>query len=120
MQISLLGLFILSYALAIYHRRSPQVHSPYMACTALSLIDPIFARLFFIYPGVDFPLSQVLTYGLMAGILIGLAVCDGKHRLPVFLHMLPMFVVVQIPTVFLYELPWWRSFALWYGRLPLP
>ena len=120
-QFGLLGLFAFAYSLAIYHRKSPQVHARYMACTALTLIDPIFARLFYAHLGVDFPLSQVLTYGLIDVILACLAVWDRRHgRPPDFLKMLPVFVVEQIPTFFVYTLPSWRTFAIWYGGLPLP
>ena len=119
-QFSLLGLFLLCYSLATYHRKSPQVHARYMACTALTLIDPIFARIDYAWFGIDFPLAQMLTYGMIYSFLVGLAIWDWKHRRPaVFLRMLPIFVIVQLPTFFVYKLPAWQTFAVWYGSLPL-
>jgi len=121
-QLALLGLFTISYVMAIHNRNTPQVHARYMACTALAVFDPIFARLFFNNFGIDIPLSQVLTYGFVDGALLLLSISDWRRgfRPRVFPTMLGLFVVAELPTFFVYKLPAWRQFALWYGGLPIP
>jgi len=121
-QLAMLSLFVLAYVLAIKHRKTPQLHARYMACTALALFDPIFARLLNSHLGIDFPLAQVITYTAMDAILLGLALWDWRHdrRPPVYPAMLAVFVLVQLPTFFLYKLPVWRKVAVWYGSLPIP
>jgi hypothetical protein len=121
-QLAMLSLFVLAYVLAIKHRKTPQLHARYMACTALALFDPIFARLLYNHLGIDFPLAQVITYTAMDAILLGLALWDWRHdrRPSVYPAMLGIFVLVQLPTFFLYKLPVWRKVAVWYGSLPIP
>lgn len=119
--LSLAAVFALSYAMAMRHRRQPLLHARYMACTGLALIDPIFARLFYIHLGVEPPLMQVMTYLLVDGILLWLAYADWRARGPrVFPAMLAVFVAAQLPTFFIFQMGWWRAFVLWYGGLPLP
>jgi uncharacterized membrane protein YozB (DUF420 family) len=120
--LSLLAVFVFTYALAIYHRRRPQVHMRYMACTALPLIDPIGARLLHNHLGMDFPMIQVVTFGVTDFVLLCLIVWDRKRldRFRVFPLMLGVLLAAQVPTFFVSELPWWRAFAAWYGGIPLP
>lgn len=121
-QLALLGLFVLSWSLAIYHRRAPQLHARYMACTALAVVDPILARLLNTHLGVDFPTAQFMTYGFVDAVLLWLIAADWRRgpRVSVYPAMLCVFVMVEIPTFFWYKLPAWKSLALWYGRLPMP
>jgi hypothetical protein len=119
--LSLVTLFAFSFAMAMRYRRQPMLHARYMACTALALIDPIFARLFAIHLGVEPPLMQVMTYLLVDGILVLLAYADWRDaRPPVFARMLGLFVLAQAPTFFIYQVAWWKSFVQWYAALPLP
>ena len=120
-QLSLLVVFTLAYVLAIANRRKPSIHAGYMVCTALTLVDPILARLLFNHLGVDRPRWQILTYGFIDLILLWLIAWDRKQRRPVTLFpaMLGVFVIAQIPTFFLFETPAWHAFALWYGSLPI-
>jgi hypothetical protein len=121
-QLSLLVVFVVAYSMAIVNRHSPRIHARYIACTALALIDPIFARLLNTHLGVDFPLMQVLTYALVDGILLCLIARDWKRTgtSQVFPVMLGVFAIAQAPTFFLYKLPSWLAFAQWYGSLPIP
>jgi hypothetical protein len=121
-QLSLLAVFVLAYVLAIANRRTPSIHSGYMVCTALTLVDPIFARLLYNHLGITPPLAQVLTYALIDLILLWLIVWGRRQPRPVTLFpaMLAMFVVAQIPTFFLFKTPAWHAFAVWYGSLPIP
>ncbi len=123
-QLSLLLQFVLTYGLAIYHRREPMIHSRYMICTALPLIDPIFVRIIrrYLLPSVPLtPVIQVMTYSLTDLILILLVIWDWRshRRLSVFPGMLGAFVILQAPTLFVSQLPFWTWFAVWYRQLPL-
>lgn len=121
-QLSLIALLALSYGLAIARRHEPALHMRYMVCAALTLVDPIVARLLFFTLGVDFPQSQMFTYCLVDAILVALIWNDRRQGRPMRVYpvMLAVFIAVQAPTFFLYKLPAWLGFAQWYARLPLP
>lgn len=121
-QLSLLVVFVLAYVLAIVNRHTPSIHAGYMVCTALTLVDPIFARLLYNHLGIMPPLLQVLTYAFIDLILLWLIVWGRKQPRPVTLFpaMLSVFVVAQILTFFLFKMPAWHVFAVWYGSLPIP
>lgn len=121
-QLSLLVVFVLAYVLAIANRRTPSIHAGYMVCTALALVDPIFARLLYNHLGIAPPLLQVLTYAFIDLILLWLIVWGRRQPRPVTLFpaMLAVFVVAQIPTFFLSKTAAWHTFAAWYGSLPIP
>ena len=121
-QLMLSVLFALAYGLAILHRRDPQRHARYMICTALTPIDPIFARLFYVHLGIDRPLGQFLTFAIIDLILVALIWWDwrNRRRLIVFPAMLAVFVAAQVPTFFFYRQAWWQAFAVWYGQIPIP
>ncbi len=121
-QLFLVLQFGLTYGLAIYHRREPMTHARYMICTALPLIDPIFTRIIRMYLLPGSPLNrQVMTYALTDLILILLMIWDWRShkRLNVFPAMLGAFVILQAPTFFVTQLPFWTWFAEWYRQLPL-
>jgi hypothetical protein len=121
-QLSLLAVFVLAYSLAIANKSRPQLHARYMVCTALTLIDPILARIFDVHLGIERPLLQVISFGLIDVILLALIGADwrAERRARVYPTMLVVFVVTQIPTFFLFKLPAWTAFTEGYSRLPLP
>lgn len=43
---------------------------------------------------------------------------DTGHR--VFPTMLVAFVLVQLPTFFLYKAAWWPAIVGWFASLPIP
>lgn len=67
-------LFVVAYALAIAHRDNVALHSRYMVCTAIALVDAVVARLLghhlpplpsgMWYPGIGFALSDLLLVAL--------------------------------------------------------
>jgi len=119
--LSLLCVFTLSYALAMWNRKNPALHARYMVCTALALVDPILGRVVFFHFGIEPPQMQVATYTLVDAILIWLAYADWRsgNGIRVFPAMLAVFVVAQIPTFIFFRMPWWPRFAEWYAALPL-
>jgi hypothetical protein len=121
-QAALLALFTLAYVQAIRHRRAPALHARYMACTALAMLDPIMARIVYNHAGIDFPILQVLTWLMIDAILLYLWKRDAErgNGIRVFPGMLAAFVVMQVPTFFLYKTEAWAGFARWYAALPLP
>lgn len=121
-QLWLLAAFAVSFALAMAYRRTPALHARYMVCAALTLIDPIVARLLYAHGGVEPPHMQVATYLLVDGILLALVASDLKRNQKprVYPGMLAFFVVAQLPTFFVFNLPEWRTFAQWIAALPLP
>lgn len=121
-QLALLAFFVLAYALAIANRRRPLVHARYMICTAMPMLDPIGARLLFNTMDMGFPEGQLVTYGVTDAILLALAAWEWRRGTGsrVFLGMLGVLVLFQLPTFFLYKLPAWTAFATWFGSLPLP
>lgn len=121
-QLALLTLFAIAYVQAIRFRRSGGIHARYMVCTALTLVDPILARLEYNLFGIDIPVSQVITYGLIDAILVHLWMRDRAlgNGISVFPAMLGVFLALEIPTFLLPGLPVWESLANAFARLPLP
>lgn len=122
-QVHLVFLFVLAYTLAIRNRRNPAVHARFMICTALTLLDPIFARviIFNIWMPDNIAYVQAITYALVDLILIGLIASDWRRewRLRVYPAMLAAFVTLQVPNFLVVQTGAWRSFAAWFQGLPL-
>jgi hypothetical protein len=121
-QAQLLVVFVVAYVQAIRHRHESALHARYMVCTALAMLDPIMARIVYNHAGIDFPILQVLTWLMIDAILLYLWKRDAERAngIRVFPGMLAAFVVMQVPTFFLYKTEAWAGFARWYAALPLP
>jgi hypothetical protein len=121
-QVALLVQFLAAYLLAIANRRTPAMHMRFMACTALALVDPIFARLLYIHFGIEPPLMQLITYGAIDLVLVALIVHDRGQRSysHAYEGMLALFVATQAPTFFLTTTKEWLAFTQAFARLPLP
>ena len=118
--VALLTLFVLSYVLGIVHRRTPALHMRYMICTALTMVDPVFARIVDVRLGISFGPGQMITYALVDAILLWLAFNDRNTPNRVFAKMLAAFVVIQVSTFFLYKAAWWPDVVAWFALLPMP
>lgn len=122
LQISLILLFGLAYALAIYNRRVAAVHARFMVCTAVTLIDPILIRLMFWVAPVPTWNYQWLTFGVTDLVLLILIWMErhersGRRVLPL---MLVLFVVLQLPALFGWtDGALWQAFARWFATVPL-
>ena len=121
-QLSLLAVFVACYALAIANRRQPAIHARYMVCAALTLIDPIVARILAFSVGTGFPAMQIATYAAVDAILLALIAADLRRRQQarVYPAMLAVFLATQLPTFFLYRTGAWRTFVECFAALPLP
>lgn len=121
-QVSLLAVFLVAYAGAILNRATPAVHMRFMVCTALTLVDPILARLLYAHLGIEPPLMQLITYGAVDLVLVALILHDRMHQhyAQVYPGMLAVFVAAQVPTFLVTQAPWWKTFTQSFARLPLP
>ncbi len=123
LQVSILAQFLIFYALAITNRKRPDKHARYMICTALPLIDPIFARILMlnVLTPDQFWMTQYVTYALTDLILIALVIWDWRtsRRKDVFLPMLVVIVALQIPTLVFADSAGWNAFSEWFIRLPI-
>ena len=121
-QLALLVQFTVAYGLAILERRTPAAHMRFMACTALALVDPILARVLNNQFGIEPPLMQAITYGVVDLILVGLIVQDrmARHYARVYPAMLALFVATQLPTFFVMGWREWHRFTAAFAKIPLP
>lgn len=123
LQITILPQLVIFYALAIMNRKRPDVHARYMICTALPLLDPIFARvlIFNVLSGEYAGMAQYFTFALTDLIMLALIVWDWRssRRRDVFLPMLFVMLVLQLPVFTAVGSPAWAAFAQWFMKLPL-
>ena len=120
LQVSLAFLFGVIYLFAIYFKKTKAVHSRFMAATALTFVDPIFARLLFIIAPNTTIKRQWITFGLINIILIILSVIDRKNRKAKWVYpiLLLIFIIIELPIFFdLTGQDWWQAFATWFGSL---
>jgi hypothetical protein len=117
------GLFAAALALGIVWRSVPAVHSRFMACTALPLLDPLIARiLYFYFP----PLPAAFLYQLPAVSLATVLLLLLARSLP---GMAPGCLAFQsfvggtiIALLLIFATPFssrWMQFAEWFRELPL-
>jgi uncharacterized membrane protein len=122
LQLSLVVLFALCYAMAMYHRRRKELHARFMIGTALTLIDPVLIRLmFWIAPQPSFN-YQWVTFGVTNLVLLALIVYETRRNAPrwVFRAMLAAFVLSQVPALFgMTSSETWKGVVRWYAALPL-
>ena len=122
LQLSLAIVFAISFALAMVYRRNSELHARFMVCTALTLIDPVFARLLFSIIPDAVQYHQWMTSGLTDLLLIFLIFAERRNRSGrwVFPLMLVVFVLAQLPALlWMTNLPIWQTFANWFRTVPL-
>lgn len=122
LQVSLILVFALCYAMAIVTRKDQALHARFMICTAFTLIDPILIRLcFWINPTPTWN-YQWLTFGVTDLVILALIVAERHSRRGrwVFPTMLAVFVASQLPALLQWTgWPAWQRFAHWFQGLPL-
>ncbi len=113
-------LFVVSWGLAIWRRRTPPLHARYMVGTGLAAIDAVTARLVgFNLPPFENPLIyQVIGFGLTNALLIGLWLIDRGPYRRAFLHLLLVFAPLHLfwftgaqSAQWLAVVAWFRGFA---------
>ncbi len=110
-----------AYVLAIYHRRSIQLHARYMASTAVLVLPPALARILGNYvPGIDsFEAAFHGGFFLAEGIVALLLVADFREgRVYAPYAWLAFFLIFQQLSFLVSPIPsWWMTTTVWFGRL---
>lgn len=122
----LVAIFVGSYVMGAIHRREPEVHSRYMLCTGLPLIDPVVHRIaqrLMNGAGLNY---QMLTFGIPCAILVVLFLASrhttaGRRAIGT---VLSAFVIGGLPLAFNFYTwgePWtlWKQFTGAFAALPL-
>ncbi len=121
--LSALALFCLAYGCGMIFRRTPSLHARFMVCTSLTMIDPIFGRIlaFYLPPLPKYLYYQVVTFGAVDLILLGLALRDRRRAQGgwVFFAMLLVFMVTHVLWFTAAQSDGWRVVAGWFRSLPL-
>ncbi|HEY1139689.1 MAG TPA: hypothetical protein VGE88_05735 [Lysobacter sp.] len=114
------AILLLSWSLAIVHRRDSALHARYMVGTALVLIDPALARLLIaVAPGLG-PLVPWISYGVLFLILGVLVWRDrGRHGQRAFVVLTAVFALNFVLINVVPRTAGWQEFARWWGGLPV-
>lgn len=126
-RVVLVTILVASYVMAMVNRHNLTVHSRYMVCTGLTLIDPVVHRLanrLLDDPEFNY---QLITFGLICIILVVLIWSErnarsGRHVFPL---VLAAFFVGGLPLAldfYKWDAAWklWKSFAASFAALPIP
>ena len=125
-RVVLVAILASAYLMGVVNRKDPAIHSRYMVCTGLPLIDPVLHRIAQrLMGGADLD-YQLLTFGIPCAVLILLILAErksssGRH---VFPAMLSAFVVGYLPLglkFYTWGATWtlWKSLARQFAALPL-
>jgi hypothetical protein len=125
-RVVLATIFLATYVMGLINRRNPPVHSRYMMCTGLSLVDPVVHRLARrAMDGADIN-YQLLTFGIVCAILLFLILAErnSSSGRSVFPAVLTAFIIGGLPLALDFHTwgaPWtlWKSFSSEFARLPL-
>jgi hypothetical protein len=112
-------IFLLSWALAIAHRRDTALHARYMVGTSLTLIDPALARLLAALKPDLGPVISLISFGLLFLILGVLIWRDrGRHGQRAFIVLAIAFAIEFALLQVVPRSEGWLAFARWWGGLP--
>lgn len=122
--INALFVFLVIYALAIYHRRNSTIHARYMICTAFPMFTPITDRIISIHfpswlayaPKIDeVPIAPVYGFLLADLLLVGLCIWDWRShkRWNVFPFVLILLLCYHVSVFTFYQYEWWQNLCKW-------
>ena len=122
----LVTIFVATYMLGLISRRNAAVHSRFMLCSGLPLIDPVIHRIAQrAMSGADLN-YQLLTFGITCAILSALIFSERRSALGrfVFPMVLAGFVIGGLPLALDFHTwgaPWtmWKSWSVKFAALPL-
>jgi len=120
LQLSLALVFAVTYAFAIWYRKTRDIHARLMVATVFTFIDPVFDRFISMYMLFITIRGEWLTFGFINLILISLAITDrNQPRVRwVFPGLLFLYLIIEMPIFFqLTGMGWWQSFAAWFASL---
>lgn len=117
------AIFAAALVLAMKWRHNPIIHGRFMAATALSLLDPLFARLIFFYaPPLPMEwLHQIPAFSLTLGLLVIMfRSLPGESRGRADFRNFAIGVMIVLSGFFFVPpLGYWRAFAEWFRALSL-
>ena len=124
LQLLLLLPFVVFYWQAMKNRAVPDVHARWMVCTAVTMIDPIFARIVgvnFVRVPLESGIVQLYTFALINIVMIILVFWDwrSERRKDVFLPAFALLALMEVGMLYLHPTRAWRAFAEFYASLPL-
>lgn len=121
--LAMAALFAAALALGLMWRRARPLHGRFMACTALSLVDPLLARLLFFYAP---PLPAAVLYQVPAFAIFAIVVLVMWRSLPPAIAGRRVFGAFAVGTLVLLGLHFvtpysdaWLRFMSWFRGLPL-
>lgn len=125
-RVVLFTIFVGAYFMGVISRRSPEVHSRYMLCTGLPLIDPVVHRIAQrVMDGADLN-YQLLTFAIPCGILALLMGIPGqsKYARRALSVVLAAFILGGLPLAlefYTWGGPWthWKELSRAFANLPL-
>lgn len=116
-------LFTASFALAMLHRKNVQLHSRFLACTALLLVDPVCGRVLALYV-LELPRFwhyQLITFGIEVAVLLVLTLTlparSGPRR--AFSLFAALYASVLATWFVGARTAPWFAIANWFRGLPL-
>lgn len=116
-------LFAIAWAGGIVYRRVTALHSGFMVCTALTMIDPVLGRIlaFYLPPLPHELMYQAITYGSADLILLGLILDKGDDLTSrwALKTMLKIFIAAHALWFTLAQSAAWIPIARWFRDLPV-
>lgn len=120
--------FVILYALAIYHKNKGTIHARYMLCTVFPMIPPItdriiasnFPSLLKYLPTLEgYPLVPIYSFAIVDILLLFLCIWDFKShkRWNVFPFVLLLSVGYQFSVLNFYKFGFWATFGDWFLAL---
>ncbi len=126
--VNALIVFVILYALAIYHRKKSTIHARYMISTVFVFFTPITDRIIHIHfpsllsymPQIEGnPIAPVAGFLLADLLLLGLCIWDWRshQRWNVFPFALLIVLLYQYSVLNFWKYDFWKSFSNWFVGL---
>jgi hypothetical protein len=116
------AIFATALAMAVHYRKSPALHSRFMAATLLPLLDPVLARLLYFHAP---PLPAEYLYQVPSFVLIVVVLALLAKSIPVAMNGRPAFAWFSVGTSIVllgfFVVPGsdaWLAFTGWFRDLP--
>jgi hypothetical protein len=122
--VNALIVFVVLYALAMYHKKQSTIHARYMLCTAFPMFTPITDRIVYNYfpsllnyvPIIEGqPTVPIIGFAMADLMLIGLSIWDWRShkRWNVFPFVLLLLLLYHFSFFTFYKYEWWQQFSTW-------
>ena len=122
LQLSLAAVFALFYGLAIAYRHTTAMHARFMVCTALTLIDPILARILPVIAPEMIAFAQWISFTITDLVVIALIWMERRSATgrKIFPLALVILLLAQLPALMgIDRTDSWQQFTRWFASLPI-